>query len=70
MPHLEDDQSEAVHAELHERAILCDHRPDVGLRLGPHFYNSDEELRFTVGELTEIVETGAYERHLGAAARF
>ena len=60
----------AAHAELGAQEILCDFRPDVGLRLGPHFYNSDEELRFTVRELTEIVETGAYERHLGAAARF
>jgi kynureninase len=60
----------AVHKELGERGIICDFRPDAGIRLGPHFYNSDDELRFTVGQLTEIVETGAYERHLGAAARF
>ena len=59
---------EAVHAELRERSILCDHRPDVGLRLGPHFYNSDEELAFAVDQIAEIVETGAYERHLGTAA--
>jgi kynureninase len=59
---------EAVHAELRERAILCDHRPDVGLRLGPHFYNSDEELEFAVEQIVEIVETGAYERHLGTGA--
>ena len=61
---------EAVHTELAERQILCDFRPDAGLRLGPHYYNTDDELRFTVGQIAEIVETGAYERHLGAAARF
>jgi len=59
----------AVHAELAEREILCDFRPDAGIRLGPHYYNSDEELRFTVGQIGEIVESGAYERHLGAVAR-
>jgi kynureninase len=59
---------EAVHAELRERAILCDHRPDVGLRLGPHFYNSDDELAFTVEQIVDIVETRAFERHLGTAA--
>jgi kynureninase len=59
---------EAVHAELRERSILCDHRPDVGLRLGPHFYNTDEELRFAVDQIVEIVESRAYERHLGTAA--
>ena len=61
---------EAVHRELAERRILCDFRPDVGLRLGPHYYNTEDELRFTVAQITEILETGAYERHLGATARF
>jgi kynureninase len=61
---------EAVHKELAERQILCDFRPDAGLRLGAHYYNTDDELRFTVAQIAEIVETGAYERHLGATARF
>jgi kynureninase len=49
---------------------MCDFRPDAGLRLGPHFYTSDEELHHAVAQISEIVESGAYERHLGAAARF
>jgi kynureninase len=61
---------EAVHKELAERQILCDFRPDAGLRLGPHYYNTDDELRFAVSQIAEIVETGAYRRHLGATARF
>jgi kynureninase len=61
---------EAVHKELAERQILCDFRPDAGLRLGPHYYNTDAELRFAIGQIVEILETGAYERHLGATARF
>jgi kynureninase len=61
---------EAVHKELSERQILCDFRPDAGLRLGPHYYNTDDELRHTVAQIAEILETGAYERHLGATARF
>jgi kynureninase len=61
---------EAVHKELAERQILCDFRPGAGLRLGPHYYNSDEELRFAIAQISEIVESGAYERHLGAVARF
>ena len=61
---------EAVHRELGERGILCDFRPDAGLRLGPHYYNTDEELVFAVEQIAEIVESGAYERHLGAVARF
>jgi kynureninase len=58
----------AVHAELEARGILCDFRPDAGIRLGPHFFNSDDELRFAVAQIAEIRETGAYERHLGAVA--
>ena len=60
----------AVHRELGERGIICDFRPDAGIRLGPHFYNTEAELRDAVSELTEIVESGAYARHAGAAARF
>jgi kynureninase len=61
---------EAVHRELSERQILCDFRPDAGIRLGPHLYNTDDELRWAVSQIVEIVESGAFERHLGAAARF
>jgi kynureninase len=61
---------EAVHKELAERQILCDFRPDAGLRLGPHYYNTDDELRYAVAQISEIVESGAYERHLGVSARF
>jgi kynureninase len=60
----------AVHRELGERGIICDFRPDAGIRIGPHFYNTEDELRHTVAQLTEIVESGAYARHSGAAARF
>jgi kynureninase len=59
----------AVHAELTERQILCDFRPDAGLRLGPHFFTSDDELRYVVAQIEEILETGAHVRHLGAVAR-
>jgi len=61
---------EAVHTELAQRQILCDFRPDAGLRLGPHYYNTDEELRDTVAQIAEIVENRVYERHLGSVARF
>jgi kynureninase len=60
----------AVHRELGERGIICDFRPDAGIRLGPHFYNTEDELRHTVAQLVEIVESGAFARHGGAAARF
>jgi kynureninase len=62
------DEFPAVHKELAERQILCDFRPGAGIRIGPHYYTSDEELRHVIAQITEIVDTGAYERHLGAVA--
>ena len=58
----------AVHAELEARGILCDFRPDAGIRLGPHFFTTDDEIRFAVDQIAEILETGTHERHLGAVA--
>ena len=59
----------AVHRELGAREIVCDFRPGAGIRIGPHFFNSDDELRHVIAQIAEILETGAYERHLGAVAR-
>lgn len=58
----------AVHAELEARGVLCDFRPDAGIRLGPHFYNVDDELRLAVAQIEEILETGAHEHHVGVVA--
>jgi kynureninase len=62
-------QFPAVHCELAERQILCDFRPDAGIRLGPHYFTSDDELRFAIDQIGEILETGAHERHLGVVAQ-
>jgi kynureninase len=59
---------EAVHRELGEHGILCDFRPGAGIRLGPHFYNTDEELERVVAEIAAIVESGAHRRWLASGA--
>ena len=46
--------SKQVNRELAERGVICDWRPDVGLRFGPHFYNTDDELRFAVEQVVEL----------------
>ncbi|MBM2823035.1 MAG: Kynureninase, partial [Thermoleophilia bacterium] len=61
-------EAAAVYAELETRGVLGDFRPGAGIRLGPHYFNTDDEIRIAVAQITEIVETGAFERHLGAAA--
>ena len=62
-------EAAAVYAELEERAILCDVRPGAGIRIGPHFFNTDDELHHVISQVAGILESGAYERHLGSVAR-
>lgn len=44
-----------VTAELGRRQILVDFRPGAGIRIAPHFYNSDDEVAHTVRELQTIL---------------
>jgi kynureninase len=53
----------AVVAALAERDILVDCRPDVGLRVSPHFYNTDEELDACLDAVLDILRTGAWQKH-------
>jgi len=59
---------EAVTRELIARGILVDHRPGAGIRLSPHFYTTDDEVRLAVEEIRSILDTGAYRRHEQAGA--
>jgi kynureninase len=57
-----------VHAELERREILCDFRPETGLRLGPHYFNTDDELRYCVEQISEIVSERARSASLRSVA--
>jgi kynureninase len=41
--------------ELERRSILVDFRPGAGIRVGPHFYNTDAEIDQLVASIDEIV---------------
>ena len=60
-------EAEAVQRELDAREIVCDVRPGVGIRFGPHFFTTDDEVRHAAAQLAEIVESGAYQPRLDAA---
>ena len=60
-------EAEAVQRELDAREIVCDVRPGVGIRFGPHFFTTDDEVRHAGAQLAEIVESGAYVPRLDAA---
>jgi kynureninase len=50
--------------ELSERNVLVDFRPGAGIRIGPHFFNTDDELTAIIAEIRDILDTKAYEKHL------
>ena len=57
-----------VSRELLRREFLVDYRPGAGIRVSPHFYTADGELEDVVREIERILETRAYEAHVGARA--
>ncbi len=53
--------------ELAARDALVDYRPGAGIRIGPHFFNTGEEIERIVDEIKNILETKAYEKHLAGS---
>ena len=51
-----------VSNELLARDIKIDFRPQAGIRIAPHFYNSDDEIRAAMLTIGEILEDGSW-RH-------
>jgi kynureninase len=58
----------AVVSELARRGVLVDYRPGAGIRISPHFYTLDAELETAIGEIADIVKTGAFDRSVAGAA--
>jgi len=55
----------AVSRELIARDILIDYRSQAGIRVSPHFYNSDAELRHVIDAIRDILDSDAWRRHAG-----
>jgi kynureninase len=47
-------QAEAVAGELVARDFLVDYRPGGGIRVSPHFYNTDDEIDDLISEIERI----------------
>jgi len=43
-----------VARELNRRRFFCDHRPGAGIRIAPHFYNTEEEIDLFFEELDQV----------------
>ena len=46
---------EAVAQELLRRNVIIDYRPGAGIRMAPHFYNTEEEIDHAIDTLDAIV---------------
>ncbi|MFN8379136.1 MAG: aminotransferase class V-fold PLP-dependent enzyme [Anaerolineae bacterium] len=53
----------AVSRELIARGFMVDFRQGAGIRIAPHFYNTDEEIRAVMAEIGAILEDGSWMRH-------
>jgi len=60
------DNGNAIASELNARNYLVDYRPKSGIRISPHFYNTDSELDDILDEISIIIDNKSYEKHLGA----
>jgi kynureninase len=52
-----------VSRELLARDIVIDYRTDAGIRISPHFYNSDAEVHAALDAIEEILASGAWQCH-------
>ncbi|RMF76440.1 MAG: kynureninase, partial [Chloroflexi bacterium] len=58
MPH-----SYEISRELMARDFQLDWRNQAGIRISPHFYNTDDEIHAVMDEIATIIKTGAWEQH-------
>lgn len=53
----------AVSREMLARNMVIDYREGAGIRIAPHFYNSDEEIRQTMATMAAVLEDGSWQQH-------
>ena len=46
--------SERIAQALIERGVIVDHRPGAGIRMAPHFYNTEAEIDRAMATLAEL----------------
>src|SRR5689334_14202539 len=60
----------AMTKELNRREFIIDYRPGAGIRISPHFYNTDNELELVIQEMKKIGESESFREHEAARAAF
>jgi kynureninase len=57
-----------VSRELIARNIVVDYRENAGIRVAPHFYNSDAEIQLTMNAIADILADGSWQKHATSRA--
>lgn len=55
-----------VSREMLARNIVIDYRENAGIRVAPHFYNTEDEVQQAIDAMKDIVDSGAWEKHSGS----
>ena len=50
--------AKVVAEQLLRREVIIDYRPGAGIRIAPHFYNTESEIDLAMGAIDEIVAKG------------
>lgn len=56
-------ESYAVSREMLARNIKIDYRAGAGIRIAPHFYNTDEEVHEAINAIEAILADGSWKQH-------
>jgi kynureninase len=56
-----------VYRHLLARDVMIDYRPAAGIRISPHFYNSDDELQLVMAEIDTVLAQGRSQSQAGRA---
>jgi kynureninase len=57
-----------ISRELIARNFIVDFRANAGIRIAPHFYNTDDEVRGAVESMREILDSEAWKVHTSGRA--
>ena len=56
-----------VKLELLRREVVVDYRPGAGIRISPHYYNTEAECDHAMDEIKDILATDAWKAHVGTS---
>ena len=66
----EEEDGKAFVQALAARDVLVDHRPEMGLRVSPHFYTTAEELSAFAEHMSELRSSGSWQAHQNEASAY